>query len=97
MKLNHANPVAETARAIGTGLYYEGNESGSAQVELEYNVLPCDMLQQMPGLEGGAWKLIANKVHDFDELCKLSEVELNEIIGSQHASAKLYKFIHGSD
>ncbi|XP_055328832.1 DNA repair endonuclease XPF-like [Paramacrobiotus metropolitanus] len=60
----------------------------------KYNLGPQEMLLKMPGVTQKNYLGIMNRVDSIAALCKLTEPELKDILGSASDAEKLHGFLH---
>ncbi|RCH93915.1 hypothetical protein CU098_007957, partial [Rhizopus stolonifer] len=61
--------------------------------ETIHNMTPQDILRSMPGINSKNYKLVINKVNNLEDLAKMTQREIANIIGEECAS-KLFEFLH---
>lgn len=89
LKLNHPEPDAEKAIAIGG----EDDVDGEGQSGL-YNQSAIELLRAMPGVTSRNWKLVVSRVDSVKDLCAIeSQAAMNDILGGAEQGKACWDFL----
>lgn len=95
LKLNHAEPDPEAAVLVGMEeVVASGAGTGeSVAVEGGFSMAPVEVLRSLPGITTKNYRYVMSKVRNLEELCELSQKEIQDMIGVE-AGNTLYNFVN---
>lgn len=87
LKANHSEPDANTAMAVGS------DPTASAS-DVTYSIGPQDFLLKLPGINFKNYRFVMRNVANIQELFKLSQENLTNVLGNANNAKQLWEFIH---
>ncbi|KAJ1967774.1 DNA repair protein RAD16 [Dimargaris xerosporica] len=85
LKLREDEPDMDIAMRLGADT--------EAEINTTNNITPQEILRSMPGITSKNYRVIVNNVSSIEELCRLPQTRLKELLGNL-AGQRLYEFIH---
>lgn len=87
LKVNHPEPDASTAMAVGDDAIFPASD-------MTYSIGPQDFVLKLPGINFKNYRFVMRNVASIEELFKLSEEKLTNILGNATNAKLLWEFIH---
>ena len=88
LKMSRDQPDPTKAAAITE------DDSAKGSSEQLYNSAPHDFLLKLPGIDSKNCRRILHQVKNLEELCELSETQLDALLDSKANAESLYTFLH---